>query len=104
MTTDNFITPPNHVNFKAKKLFGNIGQIIDGSTAYLNINGGGPVEPHTHQHNHLFIVVEGEAKLLIGNNTVILKPDECYLVNGNIPHALWNNIEQTTRVIGISVK
>lgn len=27
---DGFITPPNHVNFEAKKLFGNKGQIIDG--------------------------------------------------------------------------
>lgn len=31
----NFITPPNHVRFLAKKLFGNVGEIIDGSIAYL---------------------------------------------------------------------
>ena len=43
-----FITPPNHVNFLAKKLFGEIGEIIDGSIAYLQPNGGGPDELHTH--------------------------------------------------------
>ena len=43
-----FITPPNHVNFKAKRLFGEMGQIIDGSVAYIDLNGGGPIQRHTH--------------------------------------------------------
>ncbi len=37
-----FITPPNHINFKAKKLFDNIGEIIDGAIAYIAPSGGGP--------------------------------------------------------------
>lgn len=37
-----FITPPNHINFEEKKLFDSVGEIIDGSIAYLNLNGGGP--------------------------------------------------------------
>ncbi|MSA02789.1 hypothetical protein GKG47_15230 [Lactonifactor sp. BIOML-A3] len=45
-----FITPPNHVNFKAKRLFGEMGQIIDGSVAYVDLNGGGPIQRHTHEH------------------------------------------------------
>lgn len=36
---DGFITPPNHVNFEAKKLFGAVGQIIDGSIAYITLQG-----------------------------------------------------------------
>lgn len=51
-----FIAPPNHVNFEVKKLFDSVGDIIDGSIAYLKLNGGGPTEKHTHPHNHLFIV------------------------------------------------
>ena len=43
-----FITPPEHVNFKAKKLFGNAGRIIDGSVAYVDLQGGGPLKQHTH--------------------------------------------------------
>ena len=56
-----FMTPPKHVNFHAKKLFGEMGRIVDGSVAYIKLNGGGPTELHTHEYNHLFIVTEGEA-------------------------------------------
>lgn len=68
---DKFITPPNHINFKAKKLFGNMGQIIDGAIAYVDLNGGEPTELHTHEHNHLFIVTKGEAKIILGDEVVI---------------------------------
>ena len=57
------MTPPKHVNFHAKKLFGEMGRIVDGSIAYIDLNGGGPTELHTHEHNHLFIVTEGEARI-----------------------------------------
>ena len=101
---NHFMTPPNHVNFKAKKLFAEMGEIIDGSIAYMDLNGGGPTEPHTHEHNHLFIVVKGEAKLLLDKEVVILKKDQSYLVEGKIPHSVWNNIPEETVMIGISVK
>jgi len=100
----NFITPPNHVRFLAKKLFGNIGEIIDGSIAYLEKQGGGPLENHTHEHNHLFIVTEGEAKIILGEEVIIVKENESYLVDGQIPHSVWNNTENKTVMIGISVK
>lgn len=99
-----FMTPPNHVNFKAKKLFGKSGEIIDGSVAYISLNGGGPEKQHTHEHNHLFIVTEGEAKILLGDKEIIVKKDESYLVNGKIPHSVWNNYDGQTVMIGISVK
>ena len=28
-----FMTPPKHVNFRAKKLFGAVGNIVDGAAA-----------------------------------------------------------------------
>lgn len=99
-----FITPPNHVNFLAKKLFGETGEIIDGSIAYLQQGGGGPVKLHTHDHDHLFIVTKGEAKILLGDKEIILKKDESFLVKGSIPHSVWNNIDTETVMIGISVK
>lgn len=101
---EDFITPPEHINFKAKKLFGETGTIIDGSIAYIDLNGGGPVEQHTHEHNHLFIVVKGEAKIKLADNEVIVKKDESFLVKGKIPHSVWNNIQGETVMIGISVK
>lgn len=96
-------TPPKHVNFQAKKLFGAMGQIMDGAIAYMDLEGGGPTEPHTHEHDHLFIVTEGEAKILLGEETVIVKKDEAFLVQGKIPHAVWNNANGQTVMIGISV-
>jgi len=99
-----FITPPNHVNFLAKKLFDNSGEIINGSIAYLDANGGGPAELHAHAHNHLFIVVKGEAKVVFNDKHIIIHENESYLVQGNIPHSVWNNRPETTIMIGISVK
>lgn len=101
---DGFITPLNHISFKAKKLFDSVGEIIDGSVAYLNLNGGGPIKQHTHSHNHLFIVTKGEAKILLENEEIILKKDEAFLVKGTIPHSVWNNTNDETVMIGISVK
>ncbi len=100
----NFITPPNHINFEAKKLFENVGEIIDGSIAYLQKQGGGPLENHTHNHSHLFIVTQGEAKIILDNECIILRKDESYLVDGKIPHSIWNNLDDTTVMLGISVK
>ena len=96
-------TPPNHVGFEARKLFGENGKIIDGSVAYIEPGGGGPTQPHTHGHNHLFSVLEGEAKILIGEQTIVIKEGENFLVDGSIPHSVWNNCDRKTVMIGISV-
>lgn len=101
---NDFMTPPNHINFSAKKLFGDSGEIIDGAVAYLGKNGGGPTELHTHEHNHLFIVVKGEAKIVLSDEEVIVHENESYLVKGSTPHSIWNNSDETTVMIGISVK
>jgi len=98
------MTPPNHKNFLAKKLFAEMGEIIDGSIAYLEKDGGGPLEPHTHEHNHLFIVVKGEAKILLNNEIIIVKENNYCLVDGSMPHSVWNNLAETTIMIGMSVK
>lgn len=100
---NDFLIPPNHVNFLAKKLFGNCGEIIDGSIAYLEPNGGGPIELHTHAHSHLFILIQGQAKIILNDTEKILNANESFLVNGNIPHSVWNNTDQTTVIVGISV-
>ncbi len=99
-----FMTPPKHVNFEAKKLFDNVGEIIDGSIAYITLKGGGLTEQHTHDHNHLFIVTKGEAKVLLDKEEVIIHQDEAFLVEGKIPHSVWSNQDEETVMIGISVK
>ena len=99
-----FITPPEHIHFLAKKLFTDCGEIIDGSIAYLEKGGGGPTSLHTHEHNHLFIVFSGQARIELDGEVKIVNANESLLVNGKVPHSVWNNIERTTVMMGISVK
>lgn len=102
MENDKLFTPPEHVNFLAQKLYGK-SNMLDCSIAYLEKNGGGPLHHHTHAHNHLFIVTEGEAEIKLDNKSIILRKNESYLVNGMIPHSVWNRAEQTTVMIGITI-
>lgn len=101
---DGFSVPPDHVNFEAKKLFGSVGKILDGSITYISLKGGGPTEKHTHPHNHLFIVVQGEGKALVGDEEIIIRKDEAYLGTGATPHSVWSNRDEETVMIGISVQ
>ena len=71
-----FITPYGHVNFLAKRLFGSIGEIVDGSVAHMLPHGGGPIETHTHTHSHLFIVVKGEARIETPDGDVTIGENE----------------------------
>lgn len=96
--------PPKHVDFEAKKLFSGEGEIIDGSIAYIRMKGDGPTEQHTHEHNHLFIVVKGRAKVLLGEETVLIHRDEAFRVKGRIPHSVWSDQDEETVMIGISVR
>ena len=63
-----------------------------------------PTTKHTHKHNHLFIVIKGEARVEFENETIVIHKDEAYLVKGSFPHSVWNNSNGETVMIGISVK
>jgi mannose-6-phosphate isomerase-like protein (cupin superfamily) len=101
---EEFLSAPYHTNFKAKRLFSNGGNINDCLLAIIGPNGGGPVDNHTHDHDHIFIVTQGQAKILYGDETIILKEYESCSVKGSIPHSVWNNIDSETILIAISVK
>ena len=48
--------------------------------------------------------MKGEAKAILGNEEIIIKENESYLVKGKIPHSVWNNIDDETIMIGISTE
>lgn len=101
---DEFFTPPNHVHFLAKKLFGEIeGTVIDGSIAYIDPNGGGPLEPHTHPHDHLFIVIEGEITISTPEEEICIQKNNHFLLKGMITHAVFNKKNSQAIVMGISI-
>lgn len=45
-----------------------------------------------------------QAKVLLDKEEVIIKENEAFLVEGRIPHSVWNNAESETVMIGISVE
>lgn len=100
---EKFFTPPDHVKFQAQKLFGPLTGVLDGSIAEMQPGGGGPQTPHTHAHNHLFFVLEGQAKVLLGDEEIIIPQGETYLVKGSIPHSVWNDSDGVTKMLGISL-
>jgi len=99
-----FSCPPNHIGFSAKKLFGEMGEIADGAIAYIEKDGGGPIEPHTHEHSHLFIVVKGRARIDMDGKQTVINENGSFLVDGSVPHSVWNDCDEQTVMIGISVK
>lgn len=75
------------------------------SIAYIEPKGGGPTAQHVHSdHDHLFIVVRGRAKILLGNEEKIVNANESFLVKGAIHHSVWNDCDETTIMIGLTVK
>lgn len=101
---DGFIIPLEHIRFLAKRIYGNCGEIIDCAVAYLEADGGGPLQRHTHEHNHLFIVVNEQTRILLNGMEKILNPDEEFLVEGEVPRSVWNHMGGTAVTAGRSVK
>ncbi|MDE6093506.1 MAG: cupin domain-containing protein [Muribaculaceae bacterium] len=104
MNKENFVAPAAHVKFLAKRIFCTEGEIKDGAIAYIEPGGGGPTEAHTHSHDHLFVVVKGEATIRLANDVVKVGENESYRVGGRIPHSVWNETAETVVMIGITVE
>lgn len=99
-----FMVPPHHTGFKAKKLYGEVpGCIADCAVAYIEPRGGGPSPSHTHAHDHFFIVVEGCATIQIDQDRIQLKSEECLLVPGAIIHSIWNETDLPLKMIGMTI-
>lgn len=102
---NNFIVPPNHFGFKAKRINEEIkGIISDCSIAYIEPNGGGPEPSHTHPHDHYFIVIEGVATIKMGEKKILVHEEESVLVSGSIIHSIWNETDKTLKMIGITIQ
>ncbi|MDD3406382.1 MAG: cupin domain-containing protein [Paludibacteraceae bacterium] len=58
--------------------------------------------PHIHICTIIYLI-KGEAKVLLADKEIIIHENESFLVEGKIPHSVWNNAEVTTIMIGITV-
>lgn len=99
-----FITPEGHTGFLAKKLFDDMGKIHWGAIAYIEKGGGGPENNHTHSDDHIFIVVDGEVRIVSGDTEIIVGKNQSVFVEGMKPHSIWNNGDKTAVVIKISTE
>lgn len=104
MNKEDFVAPAAHVKFLAKRIFGAEGEIKDGAIAYIEPGGGGPTVQHTHGHDHLFIVVKGEATIRLGERVVKVCENESFRVEGSVPHSVWNETGETVVMVGITVE
>ena len=48
-------------------------------------------------------MIEGEAKILLDKEVIVIKKGESFLVDGRIPHSVWNNFQNQTVMIGINL-
>lgn len=64
--------------------------------------GGGP-SLHKHPYEELFILLEGEATFVAGENEVRARAGEIVIVPPDTPHAFTNSGEQRLRQIDIHV-
>lgn len=55
--------------------------------AYWNIEAGAPLPEHSHPHEQITCVLEGELEFTVGEETVILVPGLVKIVSGNTPHS-----------------
>ena len=99
-----YLTPPCHRLFLAKKLFSRSGELLDGAIAYIAPGGGGPEVPHLHPHDHLFIVTKGVAEIRIGEEKFLLHEGESMRVCGALLHSVWNPSSEETQMIGLTLE
>jgi len=99
-----FVIPKNHIHFKAQPLINNQDdELMDCAIAYIEVNGGGPTPAHTHEHDHLFTVLEGCVTIHTDEEIIHLNEGMSYRVKGTSLHSVWNACEKTSKVLGISL-
>ncbi len=55
--------------------------------AYWHIQAGAFAPEHTHRHEQISSVVEGDLELTIAGETQIVKPGQVAIIPGNAPHS-----------------
>lgn len=60
------------------------------SLVRIEPGGGGPLEPHTHGHDHLVIVLRGSLTIKQGNTEASTQAPAAVRVEGSVPHSFRN--------------
>lgn len=54
--------------------------------AYWDVDPGAELPEHSHPHEQVANVLEGEFELTVGDETRVLKPGEVAVIPSNVPH------------------
>jgi quercetin dioxygenase-like cupin family protein len=55
--------------------------------AYWNIEAGAAMPGHSHPHEQVYNITEGEFELTVGEETKIMKPGQVAVIPGDVPHS-----------------
>ena len=104
MSKKNSFTPPDHRGFLVEMLLSrNNGDITDCLLADIEPGGCGAEPPHTHEHDHLFVVVAGKVTINLGDRVVDV-PENCAIhVPGKVVHSVWNHDTQPAKMVGVNL-
>jgi quercetin dioxygenase-like cupin family protein len=55
--------------------------------AYWTIDAGAAMPNHSHPHEQVYNITEGEFELTVGDETKLMKPGQVAVIPGNVPHS-----------------
>ena len=81
---------PAPSEFKARQINEGISiRVVPGARimfSFLDFSPGGVIKTHSHPHEQMGMVLEGQFELTIGDETKVVRAGDVYLIPGNIPH------------------
>ena len=81
-----------HLNdVKGKEIVpGLYGRFVHGDTmtlSFVDIQPGAQLPEHSHPHEQITYLIEGELEMVIGGEKMLLTPGMVHVIPGNVPHS-----------------
>jgi quercetin dioxygenase-like cupin family protein len=78
-------------NVKGKEIVpGLYGRFVHGDTmtlSFVDIQPGAQLPEHSHPHEQITYLIEGELEMVIGGEKMLLTPGMVHVIPGNVPHS-----------------
>lgn len=96
--------PSDYTGYAARALLcKEEGSPADCCLAVIEPGGGGATPAHTHDHDHIFFVIEGAARIQIGEMSSLLTSNQALHVPGATIHSIWNCGDEELRILSINI-
>lgn len=53
---------------------------------YWELSDTAKIEPHSHPHTQISVILEGEEEFIIGDETYVMKAGDTCIIPANVPH------------------